>query len=58
MRYADKLKKGQKKLNEARTSTTADASSHRSQSPNTPNTNTFPSSDNRSSSNAEDNPEE
>lgn len=58
MMYADKLKKGQKKLNEARTSTTADASSHRSQSPNTPNTNTFSSSDNRSSSNAADNPEE
>lgn len=57
-KYVEKLKKGQKKLNEARTSTTADASSHRSQSPNTPNTNTFPSSDNRSSSNAEDNPEE
>lgn len=57
-KYADKLKKGQKKLDKAPTSTTADASIHRSQSPNTPNTNTFSSSDNRSSSNAADNPEE
>lgn len=53
-RYAEKLKNGQKKQNEARTSTTADASIPRSKLPNTPNTNTISSSDNRSSSNAAD----